>query len=367
MPKQRVHAHNLVLDKPLPWDVYDDTGALLLCKGYRLTRESQREVLAARGLYVEGLPVSTARPSATPAYNPFRLWDTIIDELEVLLRNIRQEADFPRQIESLARLIQELARRSADTALAAIVLTDQRRYPVIHSVHVAILCEMVASRLGWLPDRRISLICAALTQNLAMLELQLKLCAQRVAPSPAQRQEIQRHPALAEEMLREAGVKDPLWLRAVVEHHEHEGGGGYPYGITSPSEEALLIQTADVFTAKLSPRGARKPITAQEAARTLYLESTNGEHGFSAVLIKETGIFPPGSFVLLTNKELALVTHRGGQANTPRALALVSPQGMSYAQPLQRDTARREYAVASVVPRELIKVRIDPERIWQAC
>lgn len=365
---QRINPKLLLLDKPLPWDVFDNSGALLLCKGYKLTRESQREVLMARGLYVdEGLISTQKPPQETRAFDPFRLWDSIISELGALLRDMRVETDFNGQIQSLAKLIHELSQRSPDTALAAIILTGQKQYPIIHSVHVAVMCDLVAQRLGWLPDRRLSLVCAALTMNLAMIDLQQTLCAQRIAPSQAQRQEIHRHPQLATELLKEVGITDPVWLRAVNEHHERQGGGGYPFGIVAPSEEALLIQTTDIFTAKVSPRAARKPVSPQEAARSLYLESGGGERNpFVAVLIKEIGIFPPGTFVTLANGEIALVTRRGDSAAAPRVISLVSPQGMSYAAPLARNTERKVFEITGVIPRDQVKVQVSVEKIWRA-
>jgi len=364
----RINPKLLLLDKPLPWDVFDNSGALLLCKGYKLTRESQREVLMARGLYVEEGLISTQKHTPeTRGFDPFRLWDSIISELEALLRNMRIEVDFCGQLESLAKLIHELSQRSPDTALAAIILTGQKQYPIIHSIHVGVMCDLVAQRLGWLPDRRLSLVCAALTMNLAMLDLQQTLCSQRIAPSASQRHEIHRHPQMAKELLTEVGVTDNAWLRAVNEHHERLGGGGYPFGITAPSEDALLIQTADIFTAKVSPRAARKPVSPQEAARSLYLESGGGERNpFVAVLIKEIGIYPPGTFVALANGEIAVVTRRGDSANTPQVLSLVSPQGMSYAAPLPRNTERKSFEVATVIPRDQVKVQINVEKIWRS-
>lgn len=365
---QRINPKLLLLDKPLPWDVFDNSGALLLCKGYKLARESQREVLMARGLYVEEGLISTQKaPVESRTFDPFRLWDSIITELEALLRNMRVEADFCGQIQSLAKLIHELSQRSPDTALAAIILTGQKQYPIIHSIHVAVMCDLVAQRLGWQPDRRLSLVCAALTMNLAMLDLQQKLCTQRIAPSVVQRQEIDRHPQLALDLLKDVKVEDPAWLQAVAEHHERQGGGGYPFGITSPCEEALLIQTADIFTAKVSPRAARKPVSPQEAARSLYLESGGGERNpFVAVLIKEIGIYPPGTFVSLANGETALVTRRGESASAPQVISLVNPQGMSYATPLARNTERKNFEITAVIPRDQIKVQISVEKIWRA-
>lgn len=366
MSRSRIHADQLEMNEALPWNVYDEHGQLLLRMGFRITRESQREVLAARGLYVES-PLLPPRSQARPArsYKPFQVWNSILNETGILLEKIRLQEHFPAQLASLADLIRSMAGRSADSAIAALILSDQQRYPIAHSAHVAVLCELVALRLGWPAERRKSLVCAALTQNLGMIDLQLKLCRQRIAPSSAQREEIRRHPTLGHHMLVTAGVSDPIWLRAVLEHHEKSGGGGYPLGISAPCEEARLIQTADTFSAKVSPRAARKPVTAADAARAMFLSAESGlRNPFIAALIKEVGIYPPGSFVKLANGEVALVVKRGKAAHAPGVASLLSPGGGSYGSPLPRDTARKEYSVDCMLPREQVKVEINPERFW---
>lgn len=366
--KHPVAPEHLQLGKPLPWDVFDNSNQLLLCKDYVITRESQLQVLLAHGLYADETIVRTAVPgtTSTPTYDPFRLWEHILDELGVLLRNLRIEPEFVAQMRGLARLVQTLAERSPDTALAAMILTEQRRYPVIHSVHTAILCELISRRLGWDEARRTSLCCAAMSMNLAMLDLQQQLCSQRRAPTPEQRRDIDRHPALGFEMLLNAGVTDDVWLAAVRDHHERRGGGGYPFGITAPGAEAHLVQTCDIFSAKVSPRAARAPISAQEAARTLFVQPDGGgQNPYATTLIKEVGIFPPGTCVNLANGETGIVLQRGSSANTPLVMSLINQNGLSYQHPLRRDTSLKPYEVTSVVPRDKMRVRFDPQVLWR--
>lgn len=372
MSRHRIKPKLLVLYEPLPWDVFDHNGMLLMSRGTRLTRESQRDILVARGLYAaeapEPEPARTDAPPPPPTtepLDPLRLWESVISELEILLRGVASTKNFREQIENLARLILELVGKVPDAALAAIMLADQKRYPVVHSIHTAILTELTGSRLGWTQDHRLSVICAALTQNLGMLDLQSSLCQQSTPPTALQRGEILRHPILSHELLRGAEVTDPLWLQAVLEHHEHPDGGGYPFGIQTPCAEGMLLQTADIFSAKISARTARSSITPQKAARSLYLESGNGrKNPFVAVLIKEIGIFPPGTFVKLANDEIALVMHRGSRVNTPEALSLTTPQGIPYHQPVLRHTAHRSFAIVAVIPRNHLKFRVNLERIW---
>lgn len=361
-----VEAEQLELGQPLPWDVYDIHDHLLLRKGYVITRESQLQVLAARGIFVDStLLRGNARRPEPRTYEAFRTWDYILDELEALLRNVRVEPDFEGQLLGLARLVQQLAERSPDGALAAMILTDQRRYPIIHSLHTAVLCELVARRLEWQPERRTSLACAAMTMNLAMVELQQLLCSQRRAPTPEQRREIHRHPSLGEQILREAGIADEVWLAAVRDHHERRGGGGYPFGITAPGEESLLIQTADIFSAKVSPRAARAPVTSQEAARSLFMDSGGQPNVFAAALVKEIGIYPPGTCVGLANGETGIVHSRGKLANTPVVISLANANGLSYGQPPRRDTSQKEFEIRSIVPRDKMRFRIHAEKLWR--
>jgi HD-GYP domain-containing protein (c-di-GMP phosphodiesterase class II) len=66
-------------------------------------------------------------------------------------------------------------------------------------------------------------------------------------------------------MLELAGIRDPDWLRAVLEHHEQEDGGGYPTGKTDVCELASLVRRADIYTAKLATRAGRDAMAADLA------------------------------------------------------------------------------------------------------
>ena len=70
------------------------------------------------------------------------------------------------------------------------------------------------------------ILAAALTCNIAMIELQDMLQTQQAPLTEEQTTQIRQHPEKAASMLRQAGVQDAVWLDTVLHHHERWDGGG---------------------------------------------------------------------------------------------------------------------------------------------
>ncbi len=81
-------------------------------------------------------------------------------------------------------------------------------------------------------------------------------------------------------------------------------------------------------------------------------------------LIKEMGIFPPGSFVKLANGDTAIVLRRGESANTPEVQSLVSTDGWVFPDPLLRNTSKPEFKIVSTVPRSNVLLNLDRKRMF---
>lgn len=370
MEMLRLAADLLHVDAPLPWDVYDSAGHLLLCKGFVLEQDSQIESLLERGMFVDAAEYQAHKraQAAAPAeeLDPFWLWETIPRSLSRLLRGIEQESAFPEKIGALAAQILRLCEQNADAALAAIILLEKNKYSIIHSLHVAALGDILARSMSWAYERRRSLACSALTMNIGMLELQSILATQKDPPSPEQRAGIAQHPAKGVEILRRAGVQDETWLTAVLQHHESPDGTGYPSSICDMSEEAQILRTADIFSAKVAPRATRKAMDANQAAKALFVAEGQHKNALGGLLVKCVGIFPPGTFVKLHCGETAVVFKRGVSANAPIVFSFVNGKGVPMLEPVKRDCTRPEYAVAAVVPQDNVLIGLDLGRIWKS-
>lgn len=372
MEMQRLIAEHIKLDQPLPWDVYDASGHLLLRKDYIVDRNDQIDNLLARGMFVSANDFKRTQDTNgngtdNKRFNPFLLWDDIHTKTQRLLRNVKQEEEFADKILGLASLIEQLCEKDADAGISVMIRADASKYVTAHLLSVSIVAELVAKRLEWSVTERQTLLAAALTMNIAMLDLQARLVGQREPLTIQQREEIERHPIDGHQILIEAGVKDSQWLQAVLEHHESPGGKGYPKKLQQVCKMGELLHVADVFCAKVSPRMYRKAIPPNQAARDLFVsegQATKNPSPIPAIIIKEIGIYPPGCFVKLTNGETAIVVRRGESANTPIVFSLSSGKGVPYVDPVRRDTSRKDYGITGLVPREKIMTRIDASKIW---
>lgn len=274
-------------------------------------------------------------------------------------------SDFSVQLDEFARRICELVDINADVAIYRIVRQDNAQnfyYGYAHSVHTAILCNLMARHLKWEDGPMMSLVKAALTMNLSILDLQCEMAGQEDPIKDSQRAAIHKHPSDAVALLAKAGVTDADWLTAVGQHHERSDGSGYPLQCTEVGDLAVALRVADVLMAKISPRALRAVLSPQEAIRELYREDKGGP--ISTAVIKVFGIFPPGDFVKLASGELGIVVLRTANARAPIVATITNTAGQPVPQTVRRDTGVSAYAiVGNVLDKSLLK-RLPPERLY---
>ena len=353
----------VVIGAPLPFNIRDHDGQLLLARGQWLASADQRQALFDRGALVDltelrstADTVALARPDELPG-----LWSGCMDQLGQALRDSGKEG-FVEALDEATPPVLALIERDKDLAIFQVLRQNGSthvQYGVNHATHAAITGCLVAQRLGWTEADAQRVFKAALTMNISMLELQGQLALQRRPPSVEQRLAIAAHPELSRRMLELAGVTDLDWLTAVSQHHECHDGSGYPTGLRDPSDIAALVRRADIYTAKLSPRIGREAINADKAGRMMFMQDPG--HPMTAALVKEFGVYPPGCFVRLMSGETGLVVKRGSTVMAPIVAVLTSAYGSSLPMPIRRDTSQRDYAVHSVLTPHPGSVRVSPE------
>lgn len=359
------HRNAVKVGQALPFSISDPTGRLLLARGQIIASMEQFDGLLERGALVDtshlddaAQKIAAARPQELPA-----LWDHSVALVGSMLR-AGHPVEFPLALERASRPVMALIARDPDLAIFQVVRQDEgdiSHYASRHAVHAAIASTLAARRLGWGREVEQRVFRAALTMNVSMIDLQNRLASQVSPLTALQRETILQHPERSTQLLEQSGVTDRDWLQAVARHHEHESGKGYPKGLTDVDDLAMLLQRADVFTAKFSARGSRAAMAPDQAARQLFLEDKGNP--MVAALIKEFGLYPPGCTVRLASGETGVVMRRGEVANTPIVVVVTSRTGEPLITPMPRDTAKPGFGVVAVVPLAAQKVRISAERL----
>jgi ribosomal protein S16 len=124
-----------------------------------------------------------------------------------------------------------------------------------------------------------------------------------------------------------------------------------------------MIQRADMFAARLSPRLTRPAVTPAVAMQACYFDENKQVDEAGAALIKTVGIYQPGSFVKLASEEVAAVVQRGANTSTPRVAVVLNRNGMATVEHAVRDTGNKDYRVVASVPHTEGKVQIKLDRM----
>ncbi|MDP2000224.1 MAG: hypothetical protein Q8K22_11615 [Rhodoferax sp.] len=392
-----INLESIRVGKPLPFSIRDQHGALLAQKGFMVNSledldmllghrgrlfvnvvesESQRRAYVGQlhTLIRDDIPLGQIAESQFASFEVASArdnqnttepdWLDLQAQAHTLLRDGNPATFLPR----LERLYSQLARHAEhnpDGTLFALIhlsSSEVRQYSATHAMLVCVMCSLAARDVLKWPASDVDLVGkVALTMNMSMTELQDQLAVQHQPPSPEQARKVEQHAMYSVRLLEQLGVTDPDWLEAVLDHHAK-----LPGRLASRSlgqRVARLIQRADIFAARLSPRASRAPDTPASAMKASYFDENREIDEAGAAVIKAVGIYSPGSFVRLATEEVAVVIKRGANTTTPRVAVMVNRTGMPTGELIVRDTSQRDYRILASIAHRDVKVKVNLARL----
>jgi hypothetical protein len=349
-----------VIGHPLPWDVYTASGVLLAAEGALVPDREHYLKLVSRPLFHR-----TEGEQEEPNVATRLAW--LINELEDLLAR-------PGEIgsaELLANAADELISISQfdpDACLGLLRRLPMQSPAVRHCLLCAVIGQTLGEQAGLAERDQSSLVAAALSMNLAEMRLHDDLARGLVGYTDSQREAIRLHPARGAELLGQAGVDDPVWLDAVRQHHENMDGSGYP-GRLSGAEISLparILRVTDQYVAKITGRYYRPAHSPSLALRQIFGSDRNKLDGQVAVqLMRQMGLYPPGTLVRLANREIASATRRSDQKGHIRfVVSFFDHRGNLLERPLDRDIGVGTFAIRGVVEPEINWPDLDWPGLW---
>lgn len=384
----------LVLGMSLNFTLRDEKNVILLAKGQRIESAQQLDSIRSRKkIYIEidetqdgvrammaGLnalthaggaikdistyvelnqaPAAEEKPTGTLADR----WGALESKLGAILANVGTGTDFVKKVYDLDRQIQDLMAEGSTASQFLLfnrAVTHFRGYSVLHALLCATLAHSLRDMFALSENERRSLVCAALTMNVAMTHLQDMLAVQKEAPTPSQKGEIERHAAKGRQILLAAGVADPVWLEIISLHHSPLEGPELLADWSPVKRLTKILQTLDRYTAAMSPRKSRSGRTARDSSRSVVLQTGGTKHDeVGAALFRKLGMCPPGTYVKLVSGETAVVICRGEKPVAPLVASVLNRHDEPIAEPRLHDTALENHAIQSTLLASSVRVNL---------
>ena len=254
--RRRRHAHDLLSQL---FDIAEEGGQIadlvLVDAGGMVPAELADDETAVLEIVGEGV---------APGHDAARLDDDLPRVASLLVRERRLERDLDAAADALIIL--------------ATALESHDRSTMGHSERIAARAVGVAQVLG-LDDQAVRTVrLGALLRDIGNAKLPPALVQKAGELSASEREMVERHPVLGEEIL-----KGLAPLRAVLPivrwHHERLDGAGYPDHLRAEQLplEVRIVTVADRFEALLLDRTDRAAVSEQEAVRIIQSAVANGE------------------------------------------------------------------------------------------
>ncbi|MBJ6136197.1 HD-GYP domain-containing protein [Marinobacter litoralis] len=359
----------LVIGKPLPWDVFDTSGTVLLRQGYIITSDDQLERLYERGQIkpVVSRPRKFGQYTDPHSCNPFAEYGDLLATLEATLSAITSQTPSAKnRLLGSARMLERVCKQAPDATLALVHLYSVNPNIYEQTLFYGILCHFIARQFNLEHKRTTSLVLSALTANLALIPVIDQLNASKHVLSPEQRAVIRKHPERAVEALQAAGISNSRILQCIMQHHEKADGSGYPFGLTGSDilPEAEILALAERYVAMITKRAYRDRMDTVAATKLLRTLG-NGQlrPAIPKALLEILGEYPPGVVVRLANDEIGVVKKRPEGHRGAIVSAIVSPRGNRYTGTFERNTNEPEYAIVRLEDAEVMP-SMDFSLIW---
>jgi diguanylate cyclase (GGDEF)-like protein/putative nucleotidyltransferase with HDIG domain len=165
-----------------------------------------------------------------------------------------------------------LAQRGALSIIYALAATVDAKdhYTYGHSKKVSEYAVAIAEALKLPRDRIATIRAAALLHDIGKIGVPDSILNKQGPLTEAEWEPIKEHPQLGVEILRHV-IDLVNCLPAILHHHEHYDGSGYPHGLQSNNIplEARILAIADAYDAITSLRPYRRRLSSKEALTEL--------------------------------------------------------------------------------------------------
>lgn len=242
-----------------------------------------------------------------------KVFDKYMDYIRSLYTHYATHKEFDK--EQLSSVVKELCvyireNRRYVLRINPKIDASSKDFLVNHSMRSTVLAITIGLRLHMPFTQLVELGVACILHEIGMLKLPPQLYMTERRLQPQEKAKLASHPLLGYELLKDAEFSLSV-QRAVLEHHEHENGSGYPRHIATDqiSTNAKIISVACSFEAISAPRQYKAMRSSYDAMLELL---KNQSHQYDDKVIKallySVSLFPIGVYVYLANGKVGQVS-----------------------------------------------------------
>lgn len=151
-------------------------------------------------------------------------------------------------------------------------------YTHLHQKRTAILCRLVAERLGLRGKNIRNLIIAARLHDIGKISVPSSILNKYMPLSPIEFELIKSHPELSFNIIKNIELDKEVY-QYVIQHHEKLDGSGYPYGIKG--DQILfgtkILTLCDILESLISHRPYRPAFSNEKAIEIIEEDVKNGK------------------------------------------------------------------------------------------
>ncbi len=275
-----------------------------------------------------------------------------------------------RRVKRAVQSIVDQVLNNETSIIGMTTLRDYDQYTFTHSVNVCIFSVVIGQKLGLTKVQLYELGLGALFHDIGKMRIDPEVVNKPAKLNEDEWRQMQRHPVEGLLSLFSMRGLSEVPYRAMLlayEHHMKIDLTGYPRNrrAREPTLFSRIVATADGFDAATSKRSYQsQPWPPDEVLREM--RDTNSR-GFDPLLVKAlinvTGVFPPGTTVILDTQELAVVVARNPdptRVHKPIIKIVTNAWGMRLAEPLTADLGE-VHAVTGEPLRTIVKTT-NPEK-----
>lgn len=246
------------------------------------------------------------------------------------------DAAFNREIDvDGARSVSEFLLRFTQSNFADVMqyihYPDFDSYTIGHSVRVSSIAVFIGMMMNWPEENILAMGTAAILHDVGKSKIPSEILYKVGLLDDEEFHLIKDHPRLGSELLLAQKNSSPLDIAAAWGHHQRHDGKGYPSRpFWAPRSPAIaLLQICDVFEALTAVRPYKQAMDPRHAF-SLMINDTGAFHpGLLSAFISFIGIYPPGTYVELSDGRTGMVTGAGDIVDRPKVRITMLQDGTS--------------------------------------